>query len=181
MVLLSSFQDKDLFELKLNDTLEAQNQFIVAFIDINNLDIYNKALGVEKGDELIKFVAHLIQSAHKKFGFQDDFLGYLGEDDFVVITRPQQIDDMANTIINDFNNTIPLFYDATDRKKGFITIKDENNAPNHYPFASLSIVAITNEKKAILSSKYVYEIHQELIRYTKKRPGSNYLKDRRSR
>lgn len=159
----------------------ANRQFSVLYLDLDNFKAYNDVYGFLKGDEVIKLVAHIVEKAVKKLGNNDDFLGHIGGDDFIVVTSPEKADDLCKLVISQFDSTITLFYSAEDRKKGYIVTRDRNNNEIKYPLISISIAVVSNERRFIESHWQVSEIAAELKKYAKTQSGSVYVKDRRAR
>lgn len=74
----------------IQEQLEASNEFILMFIDINNLKIVNDTYGHSSGDELIKICCELI---HKHLS-KKDHLFRLGGDEFIIIFLNKQQEEV---------------------------------------------------------------------------------------
>jgi diguanylate cyclase (GGDEF)-like protein len=93
-----------------DDTLDVG----LAIFDLNNLKIINDHNGHDKGDELIKNFAHLLQDAVKRGGF----VGRFGGDEFLVIAEKcsyQQMNkwiEILDRMVDEYNrrNVIQLCY-----------------------------------------------------------------------
>ncbi|ADG82352.1 response regulator receiver modulated diguanylate cyclase [Thermincola ferriacetica] len=169
-------------EEEIKQRVEVSNRkFAVLYLDLDNFKAYNDVYGFLKGDEVIKFVAHILDKNVKEFGNPDDFIGHIGGDDFICITTPDKVDDICTNIIEQFDSTIQLFYSSEDRRRGHIITKDRTNQDVTYPFMSISIAVVSNENRQIENHWRVAEIAAEMKKYAKSKPGSIYVKDRRSR
>lgn len=155
--------------------------FAVLYLDLDNFKAYNDAYGFLKGDEVLKLIAHVVTQCIKDLGNHDDFVGHIGGDDFIAITSPDKVDIICTELISKFDGTIPLFYTAEDRKRGFIITRDRRNKEVEYPLVSLSIAVVTNEKRPLMTHWQVAEIASDLKRLAKAHEGSTYVKDRRLR
>jgi len=160
---------------------DVKKKFAVLYVDLDNFKAYNDAYGFLKGDEVIKFVAHILKKNIKELGNPDDFIGHIGGDDFIAITTPSKVDTICRSIINQFDSTIPLFYSKEDRRRGFIVTRDRTNQEIKYPFMTISIAIVSNEKRHINNHWQVAEIAAEMKKYAKSKTGSVYVKDRRVR
>ena len=60
--------------------------FSIVFIDLDNFKSYNDKYGFEKGDEVLLYTANLLKSGLKEYCNNDDFLGHIGGDDFIIFT-----------------------------------------------------------------------------------------------
>ena len=158
-----------------------KKKFAVLYIDLDNFKAYNDVYGFLKGDEVIKFVAHLIEKNVNNLGGPNDFIGHIGGDDYIAVTSPNKIDPICRAIINQFDSTIPLFYSTDDRRRGFIVTKDRNNQEMKCPFMSLSIAVVSNERRYVENHWRVAEIAAEMKKFAKAKAGSVYVEDRRVR
>lgn len=160
---------------------DVRKKMAVLYIDLDNFKAYNDVYGFLKGDEVIKFVAHLIEKNVKGFGNPDDFIGHIGGDDYIAITTPEKVDIICKSIIEQFDSSIPLFYSSDDRRRGFIITRDRTNQEMKYPFMSVSIAVVSNERRYVENHWQVAEIAAEMKKYAKSKAGSVYVKDRRVR
>ncbi|MFZ5639148.1 MAG: response regulator [Bacillota bacterium] len=170
-----------LIEEEIKHRLEGEaTRFAVLYLDLDNFKAYNDVYGFLKGDEVIKFIAHIIDKTVRELGNPEDFVGHIGGDDFITITTPDRVDVICKSIINQFDTTIALFYSSNDRRRGYITTKDRNNSQMQYPFMTISIAVVSNEKRKIENHWQVAEIAAEMKKFAKSKAGSVYVKDRRS-
>ncbi len=168
----------------IDDAIKSQvyahnNKFAVLYLDLDNFKAYNDAYGFLKGDEVIKFLAHIITQNVKIHGSQDDFIGHIGGDDFILITSPDNVDDLCTAIIDQFDASIPLFYSTEDRKRGYIITTDRNFRETMFSIMTISIAVVSNEYRKIDNHWQISEIAAELKKLAKVEPNSVYMKDRR--
>ncbi|MBI5671754.1 MAG: hypothetical protein HZC50_00460 [Nitrospirae bacterium] len=109
----------------------------------------------------------------------EGFVGHVGGDDFVFMSRPQTIDAICQTVIKRFDLVIPDFYDREDRLKGYIDSVDRRGNTEQFPIMSLSIAVVTNEQSHIAHPGDVSKIASELKKRAKALKGSVYVKDQR--
>ncbi|OGX17323.1 MAG: hypothetical protein A3K83_01270 [Omnitrophica WOR_2 bacterium RBG_13_44_8b] len=164
---------------ELTRKIEGKSLFAACYIDLDKFKAYNDKYGFEHGDEVIRETARIIIRAMQKFGKPDDFIGHIGGDDFVVITTPDIADGVSQAIIDDFENTVPHFYNETDRKNGFIVAHDRQGKEQRIPLLSVSIGVVTNESRKIEHVAQIGEIGAELKAVAKSLERSNYVKDKR--
>ena len=55
-----------------------------------------------KGDKVIKLTAQIIMETIKELGNNDDFMGHIGGDDFILITTPDKVDPLSARIVEIF-------------------------------------------------------------------------------
>jgi diguanylate cyclase (GGDEF)-like protein len=160
--------------------MAADAPFAFAYIDADNFKAYNDVYGYAKGDMVIKHIAAVLSDAAKTHADQDYFLGHVGGDDFVLVTKPEKMETAGAEIVKEFDRTIPSFYTHEDRQRGYIVTMDRKNKTRNFPIISLTIAVII--PKALRHYGKLVEIAAELKRYAKELPdrhGSICVKDRR--
>jgi diguanylate cyclase (GGDEF)-like protein len=165
---------------ELSKRLEDKSIFSVCYIDLDKFKAFNDKYGFEHGDEVIRETARILIRSTQELGNSDDFIGHIGGDDFVVITTPDKSDSLCQKIIDDFDKTMPNFYNEDDRKKGYIVAKDRKGKKQKIKLLSVSIGVVTNELRAITHVAQVGEIGAELKTLAKAEERSNFVKDRRN-
>jgi diguanylate cyclase (GGDEF)-like protein len=164
---------------ELSRLLENRSLFAVCYIDLDKFKAYNDKYGFEHGDAVIRETARILIRTLQEEDRQDDFIGHIGGDDFVVITTPESVDKICKKIIDDFEKTVPSFYNEADRKKGYIIAHDRKGQEQKIPLLSVSIGVVTNEFRKIEHVAQVGEIGAELKALAKGMERSNYVKDKR--
>jgi diguanylate cyclase (GGDEF)-like protein len=159
--------------------LESKDIFAVCYIDLDKFKSYNDKYGFEHGDEVIRETARILIRNVQQCGNPDDFIGHIGGDDFVIVTTPVLADNICKKIIADFENTVPSFYNETDRKNNYIIARDRKGTEQKIPLLSVSIGVVTNESRRIEHVAQIGEIGAELKSYAKSLERSNYVKDKR--
>jgi GGDEF domain-containing protein len=119
--------------------------------------------------------------AMKELGNNDDFLGHIGGDDFILITTPDKVDLLSNRIIETFDRIIPFYYDKKAREKGYIEGIDRQGIRNRFPIMSISIAVVTNTHREIRHIGEVSDIAAELKKLAKMTHGSIVVKDQRKK
>ncbi len=163
----------------LKNRIETGKLFAFCHIDLDNFKAFNDRYGYAKGSEVILATSNVVKDCVLETGVQDDFVGHIGGDDFVLITTPDHFRETCARIIETFDKTIPRFYDPADRDKGFITGISRQGEQLTFPIMSISIAVVTNAHRTLTSSIEVGEIAAELKEYAKSLPGSVYVVDRR--
>lgn len=153
--------------------------FAVCYCDLDNFKAYNDCYGFSRGDGVIRLTAQIIMAAMKELGNNDDFLGHIGGDDFILITTPDRVDDITNRIIETLDRIIPFYYDKDTREKGYIEELDRQGRMNKFPIMSISIAVVTNLHRQIKHIGEVSDIAAELKRLAKNKQGSVVIKDQR--
>lgn len=164
---------------ELSARIESNQPFAVCYIDLNKFKAYNDSYGFEHGDDIIKETARVLIRAVQETGTSSDFIGHIGGDDFVIITKVEAAENISRRVIADFDLSAPDFYNETDRANGYILAKDRAGNLQKVPLVSVAIGIVTNEFRKIEHVAQVGEIGAELKTFAKSKEGSNYVKDQR--
>jgi GGDEF domain-containing protein len=148
-------------------------------MDIDNFKAYNDHYGYAKGNDVIRATAALIGEAVARYGAEDDFIGHIGGDDYVLITTPELYPRICQSIIDTFDKTIPGFYDKKDQKRGHIVGENRQGQVVNFPIATLSIAVVTNVKRQFKNHIQYGEVAAEMKEHAKTVPGSGYMVDQR--
>jgi GGDEF domain-containing protein len=166
-------------EKALLTRLQEKVPFAFCLVDLDNFKAFGDRYGYIRGSEVLKKVASILTDTVKALGSAPDFLGHIGGDDYVIITDPLRMEKLCEKIIHDFDETIPSFYDEEDRQRGYIISRDRKDIEQQFPFMTVSIAVVTNQKRVITSPMQVAEIAAQLKQYAKTFPRSVYVVDQR--
>ncbi len=163
----------------LKKRLESGDLMAFCLVDMDNFKAYNDYYGYARGSELILETSKIVEQSVKENGIDDDFIGHIGGDDFVVITTPNRVPAICQAIIDEFDKRVPAFYAEVDRERGFIVSKSRQGEVRRFPIISLSIAVVTNQTHRLENHIQVGEIAAELKDHAKSIPGSLYVIDKR--
>lgn len=164
---------------EINRRIAKEMLFSVLYLDVDNFKAYNDVYGFARGDTAIKLIADLLTDVVRSFGSQNDFIGHIGGDDFVVITTSDLADILCENIVKAFDERVPELYSEADRKAGFIATTNRKGNIIQYPIMTISIAVVSNEHRILSNHLQVGEIAAELKKKAKSLAGSVYLKDMR--
>jgi PleD family two-component response regulator len=167
-------------EHEVRRRFEAREPWAVIYADLDNFKAYNDHYGFVRGDDAIRLVATTMSDSIKAVGTENDFLGHIGGDDFIIVTAPARAEQLARTVADTFDRDVLGLYDATDRAKGWIAAKDRRGNNTRYPLMSLSLAIVTASAR-ITSYQRIGEVAAELKSYAKRQAGSFVAMDKRSR
>lgn len=166
---LSELPGNIMIEQQLQKCIEATNELIVLYLDIDNFKPYNDVYGFEKGDKVIMDLAKILEEVCP----YDGFIGHIGGDDFILITDLTKSKDICEKIIEQFNKSIEHYYYAYDYIKGYIVSKNRHGVEEQFPLLTISIAGLTNRE-----CQTIYELSEnatKVKKQCKQLTGSNYL------
>ncbi len=169
--------------IKLQNLILNQNEtkFAVIYSDLDNFKPYNDIYGFAKGDEIILYTAKLLEEALKTYSKSElDFLGHIGGDDYILITIPENIENICNFVTQKFDKDAPSFYNETDRQAGYILTKDREGKLKQFKFLSISLAVVTNLKRKYESIADLSKIAAEVKKVAKGKEFSSWYVDKRN-
>ena len=163
----------------MNKRIAAKAPIAFCLMDIDNFKAYNDHYGYAKGNDIIRATAAIISEAVAKYGNEDDFIGHIGGDDYVLITTPDLYPRVCQTVIDNFDKKIPGFYDEEDRQRGHIVGENRQGQEVKFPLATLSIAVVTNVKRKFNNHIQYGEVAAEMKEHAKTVAGSTFMVDQR--
>lgn len=147
--------------------LEMRGKFFAfLYVDISNLRFINYRFGVDRGDRLIRSLANILRDLVIS---DEEFLGYMGEDDFVVLTVPLRVDQIFSGLASRFDQAV---------KEICPELVLDRDSKEEKPI-NLSVGVVTNEKRQFGDPLQVKNVALEVLKKARSQPGHSYanLKD----
>jgi len=117
--------------------------YCIMYFDIDNFKAYNDAYGFQNGDMMLALLADIL----KECATENEFIGHIGGDDFIVICDYIEVEDFCKTVIYKFSTRVNSLYHEEDVDNGYIISKNRHGVTENFPIASLSIAGISNKIK----------------------------------
>lgn len=159
-----------LIEKEILNRIFENNPYCITYYDIDNFKAYNDAYGFQNGDMMLALLANIL----KQCAENNEFIGHIGGDDFIVISDYHEGEYYCKSVIDKFSLQVTSLYRDEDIRNGYIVSKNRNGVTENFPIASLSIAGISNKitqfKSIDIFSKYIAQIKKNC----KKHPG-NYF------
>ncbi len=161
-------------ERELLRRIEMGEPYGVCYPDLDNFKAYSDTYGFDAANKVIQTTGRILAGVVMLEGDEEDFIGHIGGDDFILITRPERVEGICQKVIREFDEKIPSFYETRHlAQKGFVA-KDRDGVKKKFPIMTISIAVVIDEHRRfqILSEigKKVAQVKKEV----KKLPGSYY-------
>ncbi|MBM7454281.1 diguanylate cyclase (GGDEF)-like protein [Oceanisphaera litoralis] len=158
---------------EIDEALQQERDFYVAYFDLNNFKPYNDVYGYAQGDKVIQWVARLLQEVLVDAG---QFIGHVGGDDFVAVLDAR-IDWQAQceTIIRRFDAGILDFYSDEDRQRQGIETGSRQGEQTFYPLLGLAIGVVAPDHRRCQSHHDVAALASDAKHQAKQHPHSHCL------
>jgi diguanylate cyclase (GGDEF)-like protein len=166
-------------ERALNRKLQTGETFAFCYADLDNFKAYNDCYGYLKASEVIKFTGQIIHDSVRQQGSDDDFVGHIGGDDFVMVVDQENAESCCQTIIDRFSSMIEQNYSPEDLAAGCIQSVDRYGAQRNFPIMTISIAVLICGHGEYESAMDIARTAAEIKEHVKGLPGSNYLVNRR--
>jgi DNA-binding response OmpR family regulator len=132
-------------ELAIKYKLNSAEPWSMLYLDLDNFKAFNDVYGFLTGNEMIRLVGRICQRVVLQYGNPDDFVGHVGGDDFVVVTKPECAHIFCKHIRDQFQEESTVFYRPEDLRRGSISGVDRKGRLYQFPLVSLSIGVLNNQ------------------------------------
>ncbi|MDX2163543.1 MAG: response regulator [bacterium] len=106
-----------LVEEKLNHLVYAEYPWSLLAISIDGLGILREIYGFVAADELLRAVTLMIRNAVREFGNDDDFIGHLSAEEFLIVTTADRVGNIRNRVETRIRQSIEHFYRPKEREE----------------------------------------------------------------
>jgi GGDEF domain-containing protein len=166
-------------DAEIGRRLAADTPFAACYADIDHFKEFNDHYSYYQGDSIIRILARILHDVVKGMCGGEGFVGHIGGDDFIFVIPLTPIHDVCAEILDVFDTLIPFQYAEADRKAGYFFGKDRRGQMYRVPIMTLSIGAVTTERRRFTHAAQVSALATEMKSYAKTLPGSVYAIDRR--
>ena len=166
---------------ELDHRIQQGLSFAHMYIDLDHFQAYGDRYGYHAGSAVLAEVAGLIKRIANRKGDAHDLVGHVGGDDYIVLTVPDRVEEMARELIEEFDRKVPDFYSQEDRQAGYFVAKDRFGVEREFPLLSISIAIILSQNLEFSSQQAFSRECAKMKEYLKTLPGSNYLINRRKK
>ena len=166
---------------ELDRRIRQGHSFAHMYIDLDHFKAYGDRYGYHAGSAVLAEVAGLIKRIVNRKGDADDLVGHVGGDDYIVLTLPDRVEEMARELIEEFDRKVPDFYSQEDRQAGYFLAKDRFGVEREFPLLTISIAIILSQNLEFSSQQAFSRESAKMKEFLKTLPGSNYLINRRKK
>lgn len=164
---------------ELEHRIAQMRPFAHLYIDLDNFKAYSDRYGYKVGSNAINVVGNLLREVIERHGGEDDLVGHIGGDDYVVLTDPQRAEELAKEIISTFDRHVPELYQQEELKAGFVIATDRHGVRRSFPLLTISIAITLSENMSQPSLLSISHNCARMKEHLKQLKNSNYLIDRR--
>lgn len=174
---LSGLPGNITIEREIKRLLDEGVEFSLVYLDADNFKAYNDKYGFDRGDNIIRFIAAILRDTVKALGDTTDFVGHIGGEDFIILTKPARAELICIRIIEIFEAHILEQYDEDVRQRKYIWGVDRNGNKVQYPIMTLSMGIVLHINKDMFKHySQVVERAKTLLKAAKAQAGNSYIK-----
>ncbi len=116
--------------------LRSQNDFSLAYVDLNHFKQFNDLYGYASGDSVIKLLADVTVQV---CAASQCFVGHIGGDDFMVVFDGDDAELLCHQIIEQFETQSKAFFTPEHVKSGGYWATNREGQKQFVPLLTLSI------------------------------------------
>jgi diguanylate cyclase (GGDEF)-like protein len=129
-------------------TGDISRPWAIVYVDIANFTAYNESYSFQQGDDMIIEAAHALKEAIEQEGKEDDFLGHMGGDKFVVVTEPSRVEAITAAAQKHFTKERDSYYSPTEREQGFVVTVNHQGHLAHVGLCTLDFDVVSSDDGA---------------------------------
>lgn len=133
------------------------------YIGIKQFAPFADVYGFVASDDVLRYTSMVIIEVVNETGTPADFVGHVGGNDFIVITRGGKPEQLAQQIGDKFAKGIGAFYSFQDRERGGLLIED-GGRQRAVPLMSLAIGLINDKTAPFSDIREITEVASEARR-----------------
>jgi len=153
---------------ELASRIGGQRPFAMVYADMDFFKWFNDFFGFGLGDELIRYLAELMESVLRAKGGSDVFIGHIGGDDFIALVDPDKAEAACSELIGLFDRGIRRFYGGEE----VTSVTDRSGNMVEQAGVSLSLSVLVWEGEAPVSPALISKQAARLKKSAKSIKGS---------
>jgi GGDEF domain-containing protein len=150
-----------LIEDHLRQLMRGANEWTYIDLKISNYDDFAEVYGFVAGDDVIRFIALVMNETVDEFGTSEDFLGHPARDTFVLITHSDEAEKARDRIVERFNEEVKQHYSFIDRERGYILVPDGDIGERQAPLMRLAAGVVSTRTHQFSDIREITELAAE--------------------
>ena len=170
----TNLYDNKLSLVVLRRTLATDEKWSAMLVSIENFQPYKEVYGTIASEKLMQTYAAIISSSLD----QNDFLGTLSENEFLVITTPEKAEKLSAYLVFAFDTIAEKFYSEKDAKNKYIISKNDSTTEEKIGLVCTKIAIISTQNKKYKDIRPLLNDLIETHKLTKTIKKSSFAVDR---
>jgi GGDEF domain-containing protein len=151
----------------------------MVFLSITGFGEYVSNYGYTQGNDVLIRVSNIIRDVISDNDQAEDYIASLGSERFSVMSSVSSAVGLAEILVDRLNQLLPEAYNESDRKQGYIEVKDRRGNTQQHNLMTAIAAIVSNEIRKFEHPEEVFRVGDELIRHIETLKDKNVMKDRR--
>ncbi len=156
--------------------LANEQEFVVAYFDLDQFKPYNDVYGFRRGDDMIQLLARILRAG---CAGELDFIGHIGGDDFVVLFQSPDWEVRCRAMLAQFDAERGTLFSPEHLAEGGYRSEDRRGALAFHALVTLSIGAVLIDPASFRQYQEVARAASDAKRMAKRIDGSCLFIDQR--
>ncbi|REK69413.1 GGDEF domain-containing protein [Paenibacillus paeoniae] len=161
-------------QTELGNRIKLEKPFAMVYADMDFFKWFNDCFGFGLGDELIRYLAHLLRVVFRKNGESDVFVGHIGGDDFIAMMDPEDVEEACRELIHQFDVGVRDFYGGEE----VTSVVDRSGNTIQQEGVSLSLSVLVWDGRLSANPGHFSRQAAKLKKRAKAVKGSMYMVER---
>jgi DNA-binding response OmpR family regulator len=170
---LTQLPGPNLIRRMLEQNLVSDKPWAAMSVDLNKIRVYNETYGDLAGDQLIKALGAILVDVAD----ENDFVGHIEADDFLLITTPESPERKAEKICQQFDHISHRFYPRGDIERGYLISTGRGGIRRRVPLISIAIGIVCSTARRFQSYVDILTTSRDYRYLAKRQPGSSWVSD----
>jgi diguanylate cyclase (GGDEF)-like protein len=157
------------------DRVDRDQPFAVCYMDLDNFKAFADTFGFAVADQVIKDMGGALREAVEATGGDDDFVGHIGGDDFLVVTTDSCAEAIAKEGARRFRDVVRRIVGDEAFGRGTFSGVDRNGVVRRFPIARVSTAVLSVQPDAFVSMNHLGLLAAEMKRKAKTQGAGTIL------
>jgi PleD family two-component response regulator len=141
-----------------------QDDWALIDMRVNHFDPFRDVYGFVAGDDVLRFTAMLLNEVVDELGMNSDFIGHAGGDNFILITKAENVNALRERIKSRFAQEVQTHYNFMDRQQGFMMMPKADGMTAQIPFMTLAMGSVSPKEQSFADIREITELAAEARR-----------------
>jgi PleD family two-component response regulator len=114
---VTDLPESDVVAEKLNSLINADFDWSLLLVSIDGLGSFRERYGFVAADDVMRAVTLMVRNAVREHGSEDDFIGHMGPEAFLIVSSPAKIALIRERIENRIRQSREYFFPLKDRER----------------------------------------------------------------
>ena len=115
---VTELPDLAMLDERLNQALYSDQSWALLLLSISGLSTLRELYGFVAADEALRAITLMVRSAVTQFGGEDDFIGHLSAEEFVIVTTTANVESIRDRVETRLRQSLRYFYRPRELEAG---------------------------------------------------------------